>query len=71
MLAHTYFNGCFPPMDDMWRINPEEEARRQRRKELTEMLGGLGVTDIAGVQDLFKELIGTVLENGLEGELDC
>ena len=54
----------------MPRINPEEEARRQRRKELTEMLGGLGVTDVAGVQDLFKELIGTVLENGLEGELD-
>ena len=25
---------------------------------------------MAGVQELFKELVGTVLENGLEGELD-
>jgi len=54
----------------MPRINPEKEARRQRRKELAEMLGGLGVTDVAGVQELFKELIGSVLGNGLEGELD-
>jgi len=54
----------------MPRINPENEAHRQRRKELTGILEGLGVTDVAGVQELFKELIGSVLENGLEGELD-
>ena len=30
----------------MPRINPENEARRQRRKELAEMLGEIGVTDV-------------------------
>jgi len=34
------------------------------------MLGEMGVTDMAGVQELFKELVSTVLEQGLEGELD-
>ena len=54
----------------MPRINAENEARRQRRKELTAMLGGMGVTDVVGVQELFKEMISSVLEQGLEGELD-
>ena len=54
----------------MPRINAENEARRQRRRELTEVLDGLGVTDVAGVQELFKELVSSVLEKGLEGELD-
>ena len=54
----------------MPKINVENEARRQRRKELSEMLSGLGVKDMNDVQDLFKEMIGTVLEEGLDGELD-
>jgi len=54
----------------MPRINPENEARRQRRKEMAAFLDGMGITDVAGVQDLFKELVGSILENGLEGELD-
>ena len=54
----------------MPRINAENEARRQRRKELAKMLDGFGVTDIAGAQELFKDMIGTVLEHGLDGELD-
>lgn len=29
-----------------------------------------GITDVAGVQELYKEMVGSVLENGLEGELD-
>ena len=29
-----------------------------------------GINDVAGVQELFKEMVSTVLENGLEGELD-
>ena len=44
--------------------------RRARRKQLLELLQGAGITDVAGVQELFKEMVGTVLENGLEGELD-
>ena len=54
----------------MPKKNPEKEARRERRKELGEFLSSMGVTDVSGVQELFKELIGSVLENGLEGELE-
>ena len=54
----------------MPKINPENEAKRQRRKEIAGMLDGLGVKDMDGVQDLFKEVIGTFLENGLDSELD-
>ena len=34
------------------------------------MLQDAGINDVEGVQDLFKEMVGNVLENGLEGELD-
>ena len=49
------------------RISPE---RREQRKKLLELLGGAGITDVAGVQELFKEMVSTVLENCLEGELE-
>lgn len=49
------------------KISPE---RRKQRKELLEMLQDAGINDVAGVQDLFKEMVSTVLENGLEAELD-
>ena len=54
----------------MPKKNPEKEARRERRKALMELLEGAGITDVAGVQELYKEMVSTVLENGLEGELD-
>lgn len=49
------------------KITPE---RREKRKKLLELLQGAGITDVAGVQELFKEMVGAVLENSLEGELD-
>lgn len=49
------------------KITPE---RREQRKKLLELLQGAGINDVAGVQELFKEMVGTVLENGLEGEVD-
>jgi transposase-like protein len=49
------------------RITPE---RREQRKKLLEMLQGAGINDVSGVQDLFKEMVSTVLENGLEAELE-
>ena len=55
----------------MPKKNPEREARRERRRELTEFPDIVGVGDVAGVQELFKELIGAVLENGLVGGLDA
>ena len=52
----------------MPKINAENETRGQRKKELSEMLSGLGVKNVNDVQDLFKEMIGTVSEQGLDGE---
>ncbi len=49
------------------RRTPEE---RERRAKMTSFLQDLNVSSVADVQELFKELIGNVLENGLEGELD-
>lgn len=49
------------------KITPE---RRAQRKKLLEMLQDAGINDMAGVQELFKEMVGTVLENGLEAELE-
>ena len=46
---------------------PEE---LERRAKMTSFLQDLDVSSVADVQELFKELIGNVLENGLEGELD-
>ena len=54
----------------MPKKNPEREARRERRKELLTMLESAGITDVAGVQELYKEMVGSVLENSLEGELE-
>jgi len=44
--------------------------RREQRKKLLALLQDAGVNDVEGVQELFKEMVGTVLEKGLEGELD-
>ena len=49
------------------KITPE---RREQRKKLLALLQDAGVNDVEGVQELFKEMVGTVLENGLEGELE-
>ena len=46
---------------------PEE---RERRAKMTSFLQELNVSSVGEVQELFKELIGNVLENGLEAELD-
>lgn len=49
------------------KITPE---RREQRKRLLALLQDTGVNDVEDVQELFKEMVGAVLENGLEGELD-
>lgn len=49
------------------KISPE---RREQRKKLLEMLQDAGINDVSGVQDLFKEMVSTVLENSLEAELE-
>lgn len=37
---------------------------------MLEMLQEAGINDVSGVQDLFKEMVGAVLENGLEAEME-
>ena len=43
---------------------------RERRAKMTSFLQDLNVSSVEDVQNLFKELIGNVLENGLEAEMD-
>ena len=47
--------------------DPERAAKRAK---MSELLQELQVTSINDINELFKEMIGTFLENGLEGELD-
>jgi len=49
------------------KISPE---RREQRKKLLELLQNAGINDVAGVQELFKEIVSAVLENGLEEKLE-
>ncbi|MDR3321044.1 MAG: transposase, partial [Synergistaceae bacterium] len=50
--------------------NPEVIARRERRQKLTSLLQELKVNSVDDIHSLYKEMIGTVLTSGLEGELD-
>jgi transposase-like protein len=50
--------------------NPEILERQANKREMREMLKGLKIKDMNDISNLFKEMIGMVLENGLEGELD-
>lgn len=47
--------------------SPEELARKEKIREL---MGELEIKDFADINAFFKEMVGDVLENGLEGELD-
>ena len=47
--------------------SPEEQARREKIKELLQLSNVGSMTDI---QNLFKETIAEFMENGLEAELD-
>ena len=47
--------------------DPEREAKREK---MSNLLQELKVNSMEDIHDLFKEMIGTFLENGLEGELD-
>ena len=47
--------------------DPEREAKREK---MSNLLQELKVSSMEDIHDLFKEMIGTFLENGLEGELD-
>ena len=54
-----------------YKDSPEERAAKEaRRKQIQELLGQLDVSDMSDLRELFREMVGGILENGLEAELD-
>ena len=54
-----------------YKLSPEERAAEQERKEnLRNIMKGLDVKSFDDLKDVFKLMVGEMLENGLEGELD-
>ena len=49
------------------KITEEEKARKE---QIRGVLSGLNIKDFGDIQTLFKEMVGEVLQNGLEGELE-
>ena len=47
--------------------SPEEQARREKIREL---LQTSGISSMEDIQNLFKETIAEFMENGLDSELD-
>ena len=54
-----------------YKLSPEERALEQERKEnLRNIMKGLDVKNFDDLKDAFKMMVGEMLENGLDGELD-
>ena len=54
-----------------YKLSPEERAAEKERKEnLRNIMKGLDVKNFEDLKDVFKLMVGEILENGLEGELD-
>jgi len=50
------------------RLKKWKRTKKERRAEMQEMMKKLDIKDMADINELFKEMVGTVLENGLESE---
>ena len=54
-----------------YKLSPEGRALEQERKEnLRNIMKGLDVKNFDDLKDVFKMMVGEMLENGLDGELD-
>ena len=54
-----------------YKLSPEERAAKAARKEkIRELMSEMQVKDMNDINSLFKEMVGDILENGLEAELD-
>ncbi len=54
-----------------YKLSPEERAAEKERKEnLRSIMKGLDVKNFDDLKDVFKMMVGEMLENGLDGELD-
>ena len=54
-----------------YKLSVEERSREKRKKDLLrELMSLMTVQDMRDTNGIFKEMVGLVLENGLEAELD-
>lgn len=54
-----------------YKDRPEvRTAKKERKEKLREFLSLLEVEDMSDLRSVFKDMVGEVLENGLEAELD-
>ena len=54
-----------------YKLSPEERAAEKERKEnLRNIMQGLDIKNFDDLKDVFKMMVGEMLENGLDGELD-
>ena len=54
-----------------YKLSPEERAAEKERKDnLRNIMKGLDVKNFDDLKDVFKMMVGEMLENGLDGELD-
>ena len=54
-----------------YKLSPEERAlERERKENLRNIMKGLDVKNFDDLKDVFKMMVGEMLENGLDGELD-
>ena len=53
-----------------YKLRPEERAAEKERKDnLRNIMKGLDVKNFDDLKDVFKMMVGEMLENGLDGEL--
>lgn len=50
--------------------DPEKQSKQEERVKMRAMMKEYNIKDMADINELFKMMVGTVLENGLESELD-
>ena len=54
-----------------YKLSPiERAAERERKDNLRNIMKGLDVKNFDDLKDVFKMMVGEMIENGLDGELD-
>ena len=54
-----------------YKLSPEERAiEQERKKNLRNIMKGLKLKNFNDLKDVFKMMVGEMLENGLDRELD-
>lgn len=50
--------------------DPKKTAQQEERSKMRELMKAYNIKDMSEINELFKMMVGSVLENGLESELD-